>query len=167
MPALTRAPRGGATFAEVALYTVIFALLMGMMLSVFAWMRRSKEGFQRLDIMHDLRTSSRRISDELSYATKIIFPPNDGNTYHQIVYLTETNEAACLFLDERQQLVRFNHGKKLRNERDALVVLADQTLEFSIRRRDKNYFTYKLRMLDERKLEFVLSNSINIRNDFQ
>lgn len=157
----------GATVLELCFYVIVFVILMGMILGLFFWLRKSDEGMKRLDIFHDLRMCSFHIADQLSFATSILFPPNDGQAHHQLVFRSKTNELIAVFLNPQGQLVLLNYERFKAGKEGGSVLLARHAIEFTARRRDDRYVAYKVRMLDQRQFEFVLANSVRIRNGLE
>lgn len=156
--------RKAFTVPELLVYTVIFTLFFASVGAVFTWSGRSVEGTRRLENFQGLRRSSLNISEELSYGVSIIYPPIDSRQHHQIVFRNNRNEIVVIFLDKNSCLRLVNHERRSRGEPDGTRVLSDRAIEFSVERVDVDLVNYHVTILDERDVEFVLANSVRVRN---
>ncbi len=165
MPHNSFSRRYGMTFVEVTVYAILFVIVVGFV-SVLIWGGRQAEtGRQRLGIFQDLRLSSQKLNQKLGHATRILFPPPDGKSYHQVVFLSEQGELMVLYLNDQDNLYLLNYdGIKRRKEKPSL--LARRTLEFTVSRPPgtEDYVQYFARILDEKNVEFALSDGITVRN---
>jgi len=154
----------GVTVLELVIYIVLFALLMAGFSNVVTWYKHAQSGIQRLDILHQIRNSAFQVSEEISYGTQILFPPNESNkNYHQLVYKNNANEIVVLFRNEKEQLVECNLMKKARGQ-PYMKALTHNTIKFDVKRPSLNYVEYDLTIKDEKGKEFTLANSIRLRN---
>ncbi|NLI78779.1 MAG: type II secretion system protein [Candidatus Riflebacteria bacterium] len=158
------ASRAGFTVTELIIGVVVFAILMSMTLSVFIGMRQSVDGMHRLDIFHDLRSTSRALTDKLAAGNQVLFPPDDGQPHHQLFFLNRINEVTVIFLDPKGQLVMLNCDRARKNEPDALQVLARKSIEFTVVREGDTYLSFKIRILDAKGFEFSLTDGISLKN---
>ena len=99
------------TFVEVMVYAVVFLIILGFITHLLWGTRQAETGRKRLGIFQDLRLSSQKINLALSHATRILFPPADGKSYHQIVFLSEQGELLVIYLNDKDQL----HSKRINN----------------------------------------------------
>ncbi len=159
--------RRGMTVIELAIYAVIFSIVLSMIVGVFFWMNKSQQGMRRLDIFHDLRSCSEAVADELSFATAVLYPPVDVASHHQLVFRSRSNEIVAIFLNERGQLTMLNYERRKAGKDDGSRIVARHAIEFSVKRRDAKYVAYRVRMRDELGFEFVLSNSILLHNTLE
>lgn len=159
-----QAGRRGFTVTELVIGMVVFAIVMSMTLSVFLSMRQSVDGMHRLDIFHDLRTTSRALTDKLAAANHVLFPPSDGKPHHQLFFLNRTDEVTVIFLNPEGQLVMLNCDRARKNEPDALQVLARKSIEFTVVREADTYLSFKIRILDAKGFEFSLTDGISLKN---
>ena len=106
----TLRPRKGVTFVELLVYIILFAIFLGMVSAIFTWMKNSQGSVKRLDILHQLRASSFLISEQMSYASGIIFPACDpsGKGVNQLIFRSSANEVIALFINKKNQLVQIN-----------------------------------------------------------
>lgn len=157
----------GFTFVEIIVFLVIFVMLIGMVTGVFTWMRHSDTSMKRLDLLHQLRNSSFHISEQLSYSTGIIFPPeqdpSSGQDAHQVVFKNAANEILVLYLNESGRLIMLNWTTK------AVRVLTGDTIEFNARRPSRDYLEYSVKIKEKSQgshqaKEFSLAGSVRIRN---
>jgi hypothetical protein len=154
----------GFTIAELSVGLVIFTMVMGMAIFAFLGMRQTVDGMHRLDIFHDLRSTSRIITGRLAPATEILHPPADGKPHHQLFFLTRTNEVAAIFLNNDGQLLMVNHDRQKAGKSDAIQVLARRSIEFLVVREDEAYVSFKIRILDAKGFEFSLTDGISLKN---
>lgn len=162
----------GFTVVELVVYAMILLILFAMVSKLFPFTGQTQRGIQRLDLLHALRNCSARISDVVSYGTKIVFPASD-NQFHKVLgFLNPRNGLMVVFYDtERKAMVLLDCDKKAKNDPTAVTNLGEGTIQFEVKRRDTNYLSYRLTVIEEKgsdkKRDFVLSNSLNIRNDFR
>lgn len=154
----------GFTVVEVVVYIIILVMVLGMVISVFLGMRKSQEGMHRLDIFHDLRSTSRAITDELAAGTKILYPPKDGKKYHHLFFFNRTNQVEAIFLNPQGQLLKLNCDLQKAADPDALRILAQKSIEFTVSRDSDTYLNFTIRILDTKGFEFVLANGISLKN---
>ena len=165
---MKRTRRSGVTVAELIIYTVIFAMVMLMIMYAFLYMGKTQSGMKRLDIFHNLRSGSVNIANAFSYSTKVLYPPEDGAFHPVLVFLDEFNQIKAMFLEkDTQRLILLDYAEAKKGGRNGLTMLSPNVINFNVKRKDKNFVSYKLKLRDEKGFEFVLSNSIHIRCDFQ
>jgi hypothetical protein len=161
-------PSGGMTFIETMVYTILFLIVVGFVLQLLWGSRHADAGRKRLGIFQDLRLSSARINQALSQSTRILFPPADGKSYSQIVFLSDRGELMVIYLNDQDMLYLLNYDAV--KERQAQpTLLARRALEFTAMRPpgSDDYVQYLARILDEKGVEFCLSDGIMVRNLIQ
>jgi len=159
------AERTAATFIEMVVYLLLFSILLGGVGGVFLWMKHSQSSMARLDVLHQLRSSSFRLSEQLSYAVDVIFPPEQplGQAFHQLVFRDAANEIIVLFLNRKRQLVQLNWTRTSPGN-PSIQPLTDDAVQFVVRRPTEFYVEYDVRVMDEKKREFSLTNSVRLKN---
>jgi hypothetical protein len=158
----------GMTFIETMVYSILFLIVAGFILQLLWGSRHADAGRKRLGIFQDLRLSSARINQALSHSTRILFPPADGKSYSQIVFLSDRGELMVIYLNDQDMLYLLNYdGVKERQAQPTL--LARRALEFTAMRPpgSEDYVQYLARVLDEKGVEFCLSDGIMVRNLIQ
>ncbi len=156
--------RKGFSFTELMVYVVLFALFMGMATGIFYWSRQSLGGMKRLDNFQGLRMASMRITDELSYGVRILYPPVDQKVHHQLVFRNNRNEIVAVFLDKQSRLTLIDYEEFKAGKSTGKRVLADRAIEFCVERPDNHLLKFNVRILDEKNVEFVLANAVKMRN---
>lgn len=156
--------RTGFTFTELMVWAVLFALFMVLVSGVFFWARQSLGGVKRLESFSDLRMSAFRVGDELSYGVRVLFPPPDGKSYHQLVFRNSRNEIVAVFVDQTGHLMLINAEKQRQGDLQGRRVLSDRAIEFSVERPDSHLVKFHVRIKDEKDVEFVLANAVKMRN---
>lgn len=159
--------RFGFTVVELLVYAIVLALLFAMIAKLFPFMSQTQKGAQRLDILHVLRNTSEQTANAVSYSTKIVFPKlGDDSAHRMLGYLNRKNGLMVVFYDTKRKELRLWDA-------DARVstVLGSGDMEFEVRRKDRNFISYKLTMTQvdatTRDRDFSLANSVSIRNDFR
>jgi hypothetical protein len=160
------APRG-FTAVELVVYVMILALLFLMISKLFPFMSQTQKGVQRLDILHVLRNTSEQIANAVSYSTKIVYPKlGDGEFRSVLGFLNRKNGLMVVFFDTKRQELRLWDCDERKG-----ITLGSGNMDFSVRRKDRNFLSYKLSMSQTesktRERDFSLSNSVSIRNDFR
>mgnify|MGYP001611669763 CR=1 FL=1 len=153
------------SFIEMMVYLIIFVVVVGFVFILIWGGRQAETGRRRLGIFQDLRLSSQKLNLKLGQATRILFPPPDGKPYHQIVFLSEQGELIVLYLNEKENLFLLNYdGAKRRKEKPSL--LSRRTLDFIVSRPvgTEDYVQYFARILDDKNVEFALTDGITVRN---
>ena len=145
-------------------YVVLFTIFLVMVNAVFFWSRKSLGSVERLEDFQDLRNSSVRISEELSYGARVLSPPVDSKTYNQLLFRNNRNEVVVIFLDEDSRLIMINYERLKNNLPTGRKVLANKTIEFSVNRPDAHLIKYHVRIVDPKGVEFVLANAVKMRN---
>lgn len=154
----------GFTFTELMVWAVLFALFIILASDVFFWAKKSLAAVRRLDNFSDLRLSAFRIGEELSYGVRILFPPPDNKTYHQLVFRNNRNEIVVIFIDISGKLILIDAEKFRLGDVQGRRVLSDQAIEFGVERPDSHLVKFHVKIQDERKVEFVLANAVKMRN---
>lgn len=149
----------GFTVVELCVYTVIFALFMGMASGVFFWARKSVSVSQKIDDLQDLRMAAVVINNELSYGNRILFPPIDGQSHHQILIKNNRNELVAIFRDKDARLIRLNYEKHKQGEPRGLQIISRNAIDFQVERPDNNLLKYSVRISDENNVENVIANA--------
>lgn len=134
------------TFIETIVYLVVFSLFLAVVMSAFTWYRNSQQGTVRLDVLHQLRQGMALLSEDLSYGSGILFPPESGPgdpASHQISYRNAINEQMLVYRNGQGELVRANLTRKARGQK-YLQVLARQVTRFDVKRPGVWYVEYQL-----------------------
>lgn len=169
---LPRSARG-MTFIETIVYLVVFSLFLVMAMGVFTWYRNSQQGTQRLDVLHQLRLGMALLSEDLSYGSGILYPPESGveaPSSHQLSYRNAVNELILVFRNNRQELMRANLTQKALGK-PYLQTLARSVTRFQVKRPGTWYVEYELSGKQEvppgqgpEMPEYHLIESTRIRN---
>jgi len=167
----------GITFVELMVYMVIFSILLGMITGVFFWLRKTGESTRRLELLHSLRSSAFQISEELSFATDIVYPASDmlNQQVFQLVFTDQKNDLITIYLDQNGQLTRINLREHEADASAGIKVLSDETVKFTVIRRKRDYVEFILNIRekpedndgnqsDKKVSEYVLVNSAELRN---
>ncbi|MFZ5949183.1 MAG: hypothetical protein ACOYXC_00640 [Candidatus Rifleibacteriota bacterium] len=151
--------RKGVTMVELCVYAIIFALFMALASGVFFWARKSMDVTKKIDDLQDLRMAAVQINNELSYGNRILFPPVDNKTHHQILLKNNRNELVVFFRDKESRLVRLNYEQYKRGEAAGLQLISRNAIEFLVERPDNHLIKYCVRITDEKKIENVIANA--------
>ncbi|MGM0599269.1 MAG: hypothetical protein ACQETH_05545 [Candidatus Rifleibacteriota bacterium] len=156
---MNRIYKKGLTIVELCVYVIVFALFLGMASGVFFWARKSVDVSEKIDELQDLRMAAIQINNELSYGNRILFPPLDNKTYHQILLKNNKNELIVFFRDKDFRLLRLNYEKYKRGEPRGLWVISRNAIDFEVERTDNDLLKYSVRITDENKIENVIANA--------
>lgn len=159
--------RDGFTAVELLVYVLILALLFVMISKLFPFMSQTQKGVQRLDVLHVLRNTSEQIANAVSYSTKIVFPKTGDDVFHRMLgYLNRKNGLMVIFFDTKRKELRLWDA-----DARSSTTLGSGDMNFEVRRKDRNFISYKLTMSQidstSRDRDFSLVNSVSIRNDFR
>jgi hypothetical protein len=136
-------------------------LVAGLVATCMHWARLSwSSGVERLDQLGALRMAALRLSNELAYARRIIYPPaGTGGPYHQLIFVGPRNEVRACFVDPDRRLTLFT-----RESQDTVELLTRATVRLEVKRPVADYLEYFVAVQDEQGRERVLSDGLWIRN---
>lgn len=145
------------TIVEMMVYLCIFSMLMVGVTTLFRYMGNFQSSTRRLDILHSLRLSSFKLSEELSLSREFLFPTSDNfdEVAHQIIYFNNKYELIVAFIakenpdDEMGKLVKINWTKHLKSgskEKPTPELLTNGAIELNVTRSAQNYLEYELKI---------------------
>ncbi|EKD84512.1 MAG: hypothetical protein ACD_39C00003G0005, partial [uncultured bacterium] len=165
---------------ELLVYIGIFALLLAGVTTLFRYLGHFKASTQRLDVLHSLRLSSFKLSEELALSQDFLSPTGDdpGKIVHQIAYFNNSFELIVVFIqkekpqDETGRLVKMNWTEHLKkpDARPELEILANGAIELNVSRPTHDYLEYEVKIKElrpdgqpEGKM-FTLANGARLRS---
>lgn len=157
----------GFTFVEAIIGVTLFLLLIGIVVQSFIWYRHAQSGMERLDALHQLRTATHRIGEDLAFGTDILYPEvSPDTTFHQVILRNANNEVVVYFRNDRNQLLAMNLMKKSRKQQ-YLFPLATGVVALDVRRPSRAYIEYEITVRDEKGVDFHLANSSLQKNSLK
>ncbi|MBU1109857.1 MAG: type II secretion system GspH family protein [Candidatus Riflebacteria bacterium] len=175
-----RSSRKAFTIVELIVYIGIFSLLLAGVTAMFKYLGHFKTSTQRLDVLHSLRLSSFKLSEELALSQEFLSPTGDdpGKIAHQIVYFNNSFELIVVFIqkekpqDEFGRLVKINWTEHLKKPATTpeLEVLANGAIELNVSRPSYDYLEYEVKIKEFRQegqpegKTFTLANGAKLRS---
>ena len=172
--------RKAFTVVELLVYIGIFSLLMAGVTALFKYLGHFKTSTQRLDVLHSIRLSSFKLSEELALSQEFLSPSGDdpGKIAHQIAYFNNSFELIIVFIqkekptDEVGRLVKLNWTEHLKKSDTPpqLEVLANGAIELNVSRPTYDYLEYEVKIKEirpEGQTEgkvFTLANGAKLRS---
>lgn len=172
--------RRAYTVVELLVYIGIFALLLAGVTALFKYLGHFKNSTQRLDVLHSLRLSSFKLSEELALSQQFLSPTSDNpeKISHLITYFNNSFELIVVFIqkekptDEYGRLVKLNWTEHLKKNRPKpeLEILANGAIELNVTRPADDYLEYEVKIKElrpdgqpEGKI-FTLANAARLRS---
>lgn len=172
--------RRAYTVVELLVYIGIFSLLLAGVTAMFRYLGHFKASTQRLDVLHSLRLSSFKLSEELALSQQFLSPTGDepDKTVHQIVYFNNSFELIVVYIqkdkpqDETGRLVKLNWTEHLKkpDSKPQLEVLANAAIELNVTRPTHDYLEYEVKIKELRPdgqpegKVFTLANGARLRS---
>lgn len=174
------ASKKGFSLVEIMVYLCIFSLLLAGVTAFFRYMGHFKNSTKRLDVLHSLRLSSFKLSEELALSREFLFPTSDNfdEIAHQIIYFNNKYELIVVFIakdnpnDEIGKLVKINwthHLKSNSPKNPTYELLANGAIELNVIRSAQDYLEYELKIKEVRSdgqpvgKTFTLVNGARLR----
>lgn len=155
--------RRGFTLVEALIWGLIMAVVAGLVATALHWARLSwSAGVERLDQYGALRMASLRLSHELAFARRLLYPPPGQPAdppHHQILFLGEQNELRGCFVDPSGKLMLVT-----KDANDKEEPLTRNTVRLEVRRSGRHFVEYVVTVLDEAGREVSLGDGLWIRN---
>jgi hypothetical protein len=162
--------RKGISFVELIVYSVIFAIFVGMVTGVFFWLKQSQSSVKKLDMLHVLRGTTFALAKELSMANKLIYPgvAQINEKCFQLVYCDSSNNIIGVYLNKNGELVKINLKRYKDKKPKAKTNISKNTVNFTVIRKDLKYLEFEIKIVEKLKngkeVEFALANSARLKN---
>ncbi len=172
--------RRAYTVVELLVYIGIFALMLAGVTALFRYLGHFNTSTKRLDILHSLRLSSFKLSEELALSQQFLTPTGDDpeKITHHIAYFNNSFELIVVFIqkenpnDEYGRLVKLNWTDHLKKNpaKPAVELLANGAIELNVSRPTHDYIEYEVKIKElrnegqpEGKI-FTLANGARLRS---